>query len=1090
MATRPRNTPYHVQVDSHLTALQNENATMSALTVLPEVDHPHGQRDQRALGQIAKALHRAFGEGRLISYVNGEGGVLREEARGANGSAAVEHPQIYGTPGTPSPDDRYRPVSYEELGERRRNRSCSNGNEEHGDHGRAVEGDEDEAPQTTLTPQELAELVGEDVVGRMSESLKDTCTTADVDWIKATDRIIQWEPTASAPDWIPESVRRRWVTCPAAVEYWKRSLERAGKAERARLTASGVRRRGGIPTDSLPARRLAQLITRDADRWTDIASRVLATYLDSEEIVPQEDVLPIMADPVAFYLDGGSPDSVLLIGLALELDDTELKVIADDVDSKSPPVPVSAEAELRFEADTKAAEAADLRTQLKDTRRELKRVTKEKDQLSEALERLRRVQQAAGSMQSALAQEHALSQSSEARVVDLEAEVETLREDAGRVEELSLQIRALEQIRDQLLAEASSVEKERQLRAQAEAEVQRALKRVHELTQELREMAKQPLPNAEDAVSLVAAVRKPIAAAAASASDRLASGVSDPNDARLLAFAAEFAQLTDSLASRPVAAARVAPAEASAPEPVSPAEEPEVRVPRQEHIPLPHRRRRRIPEFTIRPIGGAGEVGGSALLIQTRRGANVLLDAGQRVKGEYGHDATSQFHYGVTGIERLHAILVSHAHIDHIGSLPLIHRHHSDQQNAPVPVLMSDPTRRLGEIMLSDSAKVQHFREVTLASLAESDFGQGSMEIAYSVADVSACLDTEHVVIADQYRPIPIADTSLVARFLPVSHVLGSCAIHLTDSESRATLLYSGDLGPITEPQVTLPDFGGTQMIEKADVVIMESTYGQLRAEEREGRRRSSDGRERATQILAEIASTTLAGGGHMLLPAFSLGRTQELAMIIQQERGRTMPDGRIFLAGMGEKITEVYDNFDRRSHKWRRPGEFPQRTSVRKWLNGSTSLDDVVAEVLESEPAYIIASPAMVSSGWSRAFLHAMIDDPRHAIVFTGYLPKHAGNIPQLREMHKGANMWLDGQSRRINCSWDKVSLSAHAPSVDLEKFARDLAQGVERTHFGLVHGTPDAQRELAERLTHQLEDAATVRSLRNGEPWVPCGS
>jgi Cft2 family RNA processing exonuclease len=615
---------------------------------------------------------------------------------------------------------------------------------------------------------------------------------------------------------------------------------------------------------------------------------------------------------------------------------------------------------------------------------------------------------------------------------------------------------------------------------------------------------------------VISALRAPIAAAAVNAAGRLASGASDPDDARLLAFAGEFANMADSLTVRPATAPGETPAalepDDHTPEPVpvpaagepasvdlpptvtetaAPEQEPEPPTPEPELEPEPvaeRRRRRRLPEFTVKPLGGAGEVGGSALLIQTRRGANVLLDAGQRVKGEYGAEATSQFHYGVTGVERLHAILISHSHIDHIGSLPLIHRHHSDQQNAPVPVLMSEPTYRLGEVMLHDSAKIQHFREMTVANLADSDFGDGMlMEAAYTFKDVNDCLNIGHLVLADQYRPIPIEDTDLIARFLPVSHVLGSCAIHLTDTETGQTLLYSGDLGPITDPQVTLPTFGGTQMIDKADVVIMESTYGHLRPEEAEGRRRASDGRERATRILADIATKTLGGGGHMLLPAFSLGRTQELAMIIQQERGRTIPDGRIYLAGMGEKITEIYDDFDRPSGNWRRPGAFPQCTSIRKWLSDRRTFEDVVAEVLESEPSYIIASPAMLSSGWSRAFLHAMIDHPRHAIVFTGYLPKHAGNISQLREMHHGANMRLDGETRRINCSWDKVSLSAHAPSFDLEQFARDMTAGRDMTHVGMVHGTPDAQRELAERLTHQLGDTATVRSLRNGEPWIP---
>jgi Cft2 family RNA processing exonuclease len=851
--------------------------------------------------------------------------------------------------------------------------------------------------------------------------------------------------------------------------------------------------------------------------WKVVAVQALGYYRNAGEIGP-DDLSDLTDDALSFYLDtDGAPEIAILVGLALGVNEPDLREIADDGDSDANGG-LTAEAELRLEAGLKAAEAADLRAQVNKLRRELKRVTKEKDQLAEALDRLRGVERDAGSLESALAREQALSQSSQARVAELEAEMESVREDGARVDELVAQVQALEQIRDQLLAEESSVEKERALRAEAEAQVQQELKRVHELTRQLRDQATQPLVPGDNAGALFAALRPAIAAAAAKAAGRLSSGVSEPDDALLLSFAGDFARLSDALPAPPrtpgeplarepavestAEAADATPTatligmqrDAVAPalerrETLAVTTEPDVSD-QLAATPTTGRRRRRLPEFTVKPLGGAGEVGGSALVIQTRKGANLLLDAGQRVKGEYGPEATSQFHYGVTGIDRLHAILISHAHIDHIGSLPLIHRHHSDQQNAPVPVLMSEPTRRLGEIMLNDSAKIQHSREMTLASLAESDYGEGAMEAAYGFADITACLDDAHLQIVDQYRPTPIEDTSLVVRFLPVSHVLGSCAIHLTDTETNATMLYSGDLGPISDPQLTLPDFGGTQMIDKADVIIMESTYGHLRPEEREGRRRASAGRERATQILADIATKTMNCGGHVLLPSFSLGRTQELAMIIQRERGRTMPDGRIYLAGLGEKITEIYDAFDRPTGNWRRPGEFPQCTPIRKWLSGGNTFEDVVAEVLESDPSYIIASPAMLSSGWSRMFLHAMIDHPQHAIVFTGYLPKHAGNIPQLREMHQGATMRLDGENRRINCRWEKVSLSAHAPSVDLERFARDLAQGREMTHIGLVHGTPDAQRELAERLTHQLDDCATVRSLRNGEPWIPSRS
>jgi hypothetical protein len=169
------------------------------------------------------------------------------------------------------------------------------------------------------------------------------------------------------------------------------------------LTAMGVRRKGGIAVDSLPARRLAQLITQDVDYWRDISRAVLITYIESEEYVPQEDALQIITDPVTFYVDDGAPDLALFVGLALELDETELKAIADDVDSKTPSAEVSAAEDLKIEVDSKAAQAADLRRQLKDTRRQLKQVSEEKDQLTEALERLRGVEKDAGSLESALA---------------------------------------------------------------------------------------------------------------------------------------------------------------------------------------------------------------------------------------------------------------------------------------------------------------------------------------------------------------------------------------------------------------------------------------------------------------------------------------------------------------------------------------------------------------------------------------------------------------------------------------------------------------------------------------------------------------
>jgi Cft2 family RNA processing exonuclease len=1124
---RTRTTPYPAQLETHLGRLNGKQVTMSALTLADQFTHPSRGRATSRLGGIHKALRQAWADGKLITFIDAQGNVLREDRFGSHGSAAVEHPQIFATDGTPSPADGYTAATYQQYLDARGGR---NGDGDlAADQGDALASDQpggepDERPDAEpdddrlLTREELVDALGEELVAALPSDLREGTTVAELDSARQIAEVRAWRPSAPPPDWTPEAVLCRWATTPAAVTYWRQGLDRATKADRARLLRCGVRRKGPIEPGSLTARGLAEFVRNDLEQWQAIGRMAVRHYQSADDLA-LEDIPLIAADPVVAYVDEGiAVEVVLLVGFALDLDEQALREIASDLSDENLGVLTTAEEKLRFQAENQAAEAADLRDQLRKTEKELGKVTKERDALTDTLERMRAVELQAGSVEKQLAEEQARLQDANRQIADLEVDLEVASADAIEVDDLTTQVQALEALRDQLLAEASTVESERALRAAAEDELQQQIRKVGELTRQLRDAAQGSALPVSDGPSLIAALRGPLAQAAAHAAERMATGQSTAGDAELLSFASTFAAFAEKMPAATASATEPPPTE---PAPAEPAGEPadtiepaisdaEPETPAdvgavvsetptseladasaddqgESETRRRRRRERRIPEFTLRPVGGAGEVGGSAILVQTRKGSNVLLDAGQRVKGEYGPESANQFHYGIPGVDHLHGILISHAHIDHIGSLPLIHQRHSDLQDAPVPVLMSGPTRALGEIMLNDSAKIQHAREQTLAALAESDFGEGAMEAAYTFADVNACLSDEHLTIVDQYRPVPIPDTGLVARYLPVSHVLGSCAIHLTDSQTGATLLYTGDLGPLTEPQLTLPDFGGTQMIDKAAVLMMESTYGLLREEEREGRRRSSAGRERATAILCDIATQTIDGGGHVLLPAFSLGRTQELAMIIGQNRGANMPDGRIYVAGMGEKITEIYDNFDRPSGGgWRRPGEFPTPTQIRKWLTGGRTFQDVVGEVLESEPGYIIASPAMLSSGWSRAFLDAMLDHSRHAVVFTGYLPKHAGNIPNLREMYQGANMRLDGENRKIACRWEKLSLSAHAPSVDLERFARDLCQGRETVHIGLVHGTAEAQRELAERLTHQLTDA-TVRSLRNGEPWIP---
>jgi Cft2 family RNA processing exonuclease len=427
--------------------------------------------------------------------------------------------------------------------------------------------------------------------------------------------------------------------------------------------------------------------------------------------------------------------------------------------------------------------------------------------------------------------------------------------------------------------------------------------------------------------------------------------------------------------------------------------------------------------------------------------------------------------------------VVSHAHIDHIGSLPVLYREYQRNREDQLPIFMSEPTQRVGEIMMRDSAKIQHKRQFqTFAELAQSDFApELDLKPAYVDADINDALGAVETLDPRQPRVIP--GTNFTVKLLPVAHVLGSCAVHLTDNATGATLLYTGDLGPLTDTQRTLPDFDGVNGFDPADVVIMESTYAKPNDNEQAGKRNPT--REDALKILYRAAAKAADAGGHVLLPAFSLGRTQELLRIIEDATAEgAMPAGDVYIGGMGERISELYSDY--KGSGWVAPGEMRRATEMNRWLGNDKSFDEVVEEAVNRPSfSYIICSPAMLSGGWSRAFLRRMVEEDRHAVVFTGYLPRHGGGIRNLSQLYSGGPITLDETTVKIHCEWRKATLSAHAPLPDLRAFAQRMLLGGKQVTFGMVHGSVDAQESLAGDVNDF--DGATATSLSNGVPWKP---
>jgi len=863
-------------------------------------------------------------------------------------------------------------------------------------------------------------------------------------------RLATYQPQAGAPDWIPPSLLRQIAALPTARRAWRKGTGSA--AQRALLIRAGARARRDYGPESQTARALATLLRRDALLW-DIALQ--ATF--QHHVLPDDELLALARDPAA-YLDAHAAcpgEYVVAAACALGAGDEEdLSLLAEEAARRLDVADeASAEDVERHRIDGLEELVKSLGRDLKDRDKRLRAAMRESQQLAAALEELQGIQQRAGDAGEELAAARTKAAEDARTIAALRGELANSRADRQRLAEAETVAAELDTLRAELDALRAEHEREHGLRLEAQEEADRVAER---LLARARRAPEDILP-VDAPAELLRALAPVLGRAAALAAERLAAGRPLDGDRALLRLAAELD---------------------------APVEVPSAAVPPSR----PRTRRAHPPshQFRVRALGGAEEIGGSAFLVQTENGHSVLLDAGQRVRGEYGDPDAQPFHFRVPA-DRLDAVLVGHAHVDHVGSLPTIVAGAEAATDREVPVWMTEPTKRLAEIMLDDSARIQRAREERLGvrALADTDYAPESMRAAYTRRDAAEVM--RRVRLAERGAKFRIDDTGLLVRYLPVPHVLGSCAIHLTEEETGATLLYTGDLGPVSDPQATLPHWGFDEL-EPADVVIMESTYGAADAAEAEGRR-ALHGRERALQLLIDCAAKTVGHGGFLLLPTFSLGRAQELVKLLDARRGREVPDGPLYVAGMGNRIMDVYDQYSQaRNGGWATATSFPSVRDPAAWLRPDGTFDEAATEILQGEePGYVIASPALVSGGWSRAFLRGLVGERDAGVVFTGYMPRGGGGIPRIDRLRTGDRLRLDGGDRRIECLWERISLSAHAPTRDLHAFAERMTRGRERTAFCVVHGDPAPQRELANWITESLGDhGATAHSLQRQTPWT----
>lgn len=443
-------------------------------------------------------------------------------------------------------------------------------------------------------------------------------------------------------------------------------------------------------------------------------------------------------------------------------------------------------------------------------------------------------------------------------------------------------------------------------------------------------------------------------------------------------------------------------------------------------------------------LGAAQTVTGSKHLVRTPDAA-VLLDCGLfQGRRRETRQRNQQLGFDTAEVD---AVVLSHAHIDHAGALPILVRN-----GYSGPIYATPATRDLCAVMLLDAAMIQeadarYINKVIVRDGADME----PVEPLYRVADAQRVL--EQIVCLPYHRAQLIAP-GITLTFLDAGHVLGSAiaVLDLDDGGHPKRLAYSGDLGR-RSVQLLRP----AEIPTDVDVLLMESTYGD----------RLHGPTEDLEHQLEAVLKRTFARGGKVLIPSFALERAQELLHALGRlRRQHRLPPVPVYLdSPMSVKITDVF----RLHPECLRPG-LGQEGDVRAPLFDFEGLhyvpDPEASKAIDAAPdaAIIIAASGMCEGGRVVHHLKAMIEDDQNTILIVGF---QAQQTLGRRIAERQRQVRIFGVQRDLRA--EVVSLdgfSAHADQADLVAWARGVREHGNLDQVFLVHGEPSAQHALEREL------------------------
>ena len=468
-------------------------------------------------------------------------------------------------------------------------------------------------------------------------------------------------------------------------------------------------------------------------------------------------------------------------------------------------------------------------------------------------------------------------------------------------------------------------------------------------------------------------------------------------------------------------------------------------------------------------LGATHEVTGSCTYLEAC-GKHILIDCGM----EQGPDEFENQEIPVAASD-IDMVLLTHAHIDHSGKLPLLY-----QRGFRGQIFATRATADLCDIMLRDSAHIQMF-EAEWKNRKGQRAGRAEVVPLYDINDAQGAINC--LVGCDYDKKINLAD-GICIRFVDAGHLLGSSSIEIwiKENDVEKKIVFSGDIGNLNQPLIRDP-----QYVKDADYVVMESTYGD---------RSHGEFPDYVTE-LARIIQKTFDRGGNVVIPSFAVGRTQELLYFIRKIKEDKMIHGHdhfdvyvdspLAIEATRIFMKHMYEDFDEEATKLVQAGINPIGF---EGLKTAITSDDSRMINFDERPKVIISASGMCEAGRIRHHLKHNLWRKESTILFVGYQAKGTlGRI--ILEGAKSVNLF--GEEIEIQAEIRRLAgISGHADNNGLLKWIGSFEKKPEKVF--VIHGEDSVCQVFTDRLRNEMHlDAGapysgTVFNLATGAYEKEC--